>query len=63
MISAKTGEAYSHVIRHVRTRLRFALLRATLIAVQRVRGRRGAVDEEINLEEISFNLISQADHI
>jgi hypothetical protein len=63
LISAKTGETYSHVIRHVRTRLRFALLRATLIAVRGVRGRRGAVDEEINLDEISFNLIPQADDI
>ena len=60
LISTKTGEAYSHVIRHLRTRLRFALLRATLIAVRGVRGRRGAVEEEVDLGEISFNLIPQA---
>ena len=63
LISMKTGESYSHVIRHLRIRLRFALLRATLVAVRGVRGRRGADEDELNLDEISFNLIPQAAEI
>ena len=54
-IAEKTGESYSNVMRHIRLRLRFALLRATLIAVRGVRGRRQCY--EADLEEISFNLI------
>ena len=55
-IAKKTGESYSNVMRHIRLRLRFALLRATLIAVRGVRGHRRQCDES-DLEEISFNLI------
>ena len=59
LIAAKTGEAYSHVMKFIRTRLRFALLRCTLIAV---RGTRGKVmeREEMDVGEVSFNLIPQA---
>ena len=56
LTSLKTGESYSLVIKHLRTRLRFALLRATLIAVRGVRGRLRDEDE-LNVDEISFNLI------
>ena len=57
-ISNKTKESYSHVVRHIRTRLRFSLLRATLVAIRGVRGRsRG--DAEIELGDISYNLIPQ----
>ena len=38
LISLKTGEAYSHVMRFIRTRLRFALLRTSLIAIRGTRG-------------------------
>ena len=58
MIAAKRGEAYSHVMSYIRTRLRFALLRCTLIAI---RGTRGAVRDqgEYELDDISFNLIPE----
>ena len=56
LIAAKSGEAYSHVMRHVRTRLRFALLRATLIAIRGSRGRRRS-DVELDIDDISFNLM------
>ena len=50
---------YSHVMRHIRTRIRFSLLRCTLIAV---RGTRGSFrdQKEQDLGDISFNLIPQA---
>ena len=56
LISTKSGEAYSHVMRHVRTRLRFALLRATLIAIRGSRGWRRS-EVELDVDEISFNLM------
>ena len=56
-IAVKRGEEYSHVVSHVRTRIRFALLRSTLIAVRGERGRRRRKETETPLSEISFNLI------
>ena len=49
---------HTHVMRHLRTRLRFALLRATLVAVRGYRGQKGR-SEEIEIEDISFNLIPE----
>ena len=58
LIARKRKECYSDVMRHVRTRLRFALLRCTLIAIRGFRGK-GQSDDEDELEEISFNLIPE----
>jgi hypothetical protein len=58
LISQKTGEVHAHVMRHLRTRLRFALLRATLVAVRGYRGQKGR-SEELEIEDISFNLIPE----
>ena len=55
-ISLKTKESYGDVIRHIRTKLRFALLKSLVIAVRGYRGRT-LVEAEENLEDISFNLI------
>ena len=57
MISLKTREVYSHVVSHIRTRIRFALLKATLVAVRGVRGKADADSGPSEMEEISFNLI------
>ena len=54
----KRKEEYSHVMQHIRCSLHFALLRATLVAVRGVRGR-GSAAEEDELDNVSFNLISQ----
>lgn len=56
MIALKQREQYSQVMAHIRTRLRFALLKATLVAVRGIRGRRSVAAED-DVEEISFNLI------
>ena len=53
-IAAKRRESYSDVIAHIRTKLRFALLQSTLVAIRRVRG---VINEECNLYEVSFNMI------
>ena len=58
LIANKKGEAYSHVMKHIRTRLRFALLRCTLVAVRGSRGK-ARDQEEDNVGDISFNLVPQ----
>ena len=52
-IASKREEVYSHVISHLRTRLRFALLKSVLIAI---RGVRGAVVRERAIGRVSLNL-------
>ena len=59
LISIKSKQSYSHVIADIRRQLRFALLKATVIAVRGYRGGRGNAEEEVNVEmDILFNLIS-----
>ena len=38
LISSKRGEKYSDVVNHIRTRIRFSLLKSVLIAVRGERG-------------------------
>ena len=40
LISAKRGEQYSDVVNHIRTRIRFSLLKSVLVAVRGERGER-----------------------
>ena len=56
-LANKQKEKYSHVVRHIRTRIRFALLKATLIAIRGERGpsRKGVID----LGDVMYNLIPQ----
>ena len=56
LIAVKRREAYSDVIGHIRTRLRFALLRSTLVALRGVRGKSRGEPSDM---DISFNLIPQ----
>ena len=58
MISEKRKESYSSVIKHIRTRLRFALLRSTLAAIRGYRGKTSE-DEGNDLSEVDFNLIPE----
>ena len=53
LIALKTGEKYCHVVSHIRTRLRFALLRACLIAVRGFRGKSSMSGGESDLSDIS----------
>ena len=55
LIAEKKNERYASVMNHIRTRLRFALLRSVLIAVRGERGKAKINDE--NLYDVSFNLI------
>ena len=59
LIATKRGEEYSHVVSHIRTRLRFALLRCTLVAIRGERGRQRR--RESPLSDVSFNLVPERD--
>ena len=58
-IAEKKHEKFSDAISYLRTRLRFTILRATLIAVRGYRGK--PCHEHVNEEDISFNLIPAKD--
>ena len=57
LIAAKRNESYPLVIKHIRTRLRFSLLRSTLIAIRGIRGKKNNREED--LQNVSFNLIPE----
>ena len=56
LIANKRGELYSDVVSHMRTRIRFALLKSILIAIRGERGRRRNV-REAPMADLSLNLI------
>ncbi len=55
LIAEDKKEAQSHVIHHIRTRLRFAMLRSTLIALRGVRGK--SRPQYRSLDDIAFSVI------
>ena len=55
LISWKTKEEYSQVMNHIRTRIRFTLLKSTLIAIRGERGKSRKVDN--NISDVSFNMV------
>ena len=58
LIAKKTGDSYADVVNHVRTKVRFALLKSTLIAIrgERGRGRKGS-NNPTPIEDLSLNLV------
>ena len=54
MIAEKKGEAYHHVLGFMRTKLRFSILKSTLMAIRGVRGKRHS---EPNIGAVAFNMI------
>jgi hypothetical protein len=56
-IATKTKEEYSDVMNHLRTRLRFSLLKSTLVAVRGERGKQRLARERETTTELSFNMI------
>jgi hypothetical protein len=53
LIALKTNQEYAQVMNHLRTRLRFTLLKCTVIALRGERGKRGKPKGKIT--ELSFN--------
>ena len=56
LISAKRGEIYSDVVNHIRTRIRFSLLKSVLVAVRGDRGRRRR-QVEVPISDLLLNLV------
>ena len=59
LTAAKKNEQYGCVMNYIRTRLRFAILRSTLIGIRGERGRSNK-NSDITLDEISLNIIPAA---
>ena len=57
LIARKRKDRYCDVVRHVRTRIRFAILRSTLIALRGYKGIKMDSKHETPLSEVSYNLI------
>ena len=57
LIANKRNEDYRHVIGHMRTRMRFALLRSVLVAI---RGERGKKYSSQPLSSVAFNMVPEA---
>ena len=58
-IAESKNEKYDDVIYHLRVRIRFAILRCTLMALRGQRGRKVRIDRA---EDTSFNLIPEPFH-
>ena len=58
LIAAKKGEEYADVMNHIRTRIRFSLLKSTLVAV---RGERGSRKRQLGapISDLSLNMIPE----
>ena len=59
-IADKKNEKYAAVINHVRTRLRFSLLRGILVSLTGDRGKLQTHKGDETLENVSFNIIPEA---
>ena len=57
LISQKKGNTYSDTISFMRRRLRFCILRTTLVAIRGFRGKR--TPQTLQIEGMDFNLIPQ----
>ena len=55
LIASRRNEEYHHVMNHLRTRIRFALLRSVLVAVRGERGKRQLQSHPIS--SVSFNMV------
>ena len=55
IISRKKNESYSDVISYIRKKLRFALLKATLIALRGFKGK--SMRQTVNVSEVDYNLM------
>ena len=55
--SSKSGQSYADVMKFLRTRLRFDLLRTTIIQLRGARGKKTPPPE--NIQELDMNLVRE----
>lgn len=60
LIAKKRNEEYQHVINHIRTKVRFSLLRSVLVAVRGERGKKDRTSQPIS--SVAFNMVPDAMH-
>ena len=58
LIADMRKDTYTNVMNHIRTRLRFALLRTTLAAIRGYRGK-NSDSRDYNLDNVDFNMIPE----
>ena len=58
LLSNKKGEAYSDVVNFIRTRIRFSLLRSTLVAIRGERGKRRRF-QCAEVSDLSLNIVPE----
>ena len=59
LIARKRKESCCDIVRHVRTRIRFAMLRTNVIALPGYRGKKIKIKHETPLSEVLYNRIQQ----
>ena len=57
VISDSSSEARSMVTNYIRTKIRFTILRSTLIALRGTRGKGKTMYDNIKMDNISLNII------
>ena len=57
LVADRKNKKYADVINHIRTRLRFSLLKSILIAIRGAREKRSRSWKEDSLSNIPFNLV------
>ena len=58
LIARKRGEEYADVVNHIRTRIRFSLLRSILLAIRGERGRMRKENER-PIADLSLNIVPE----
>ena len=61
LLAEKRKESYSDVINHIRTRLRFCLLKSVLVALRGVRGKSKKFGDITPISALSFNLLDNGE--
>ena len=59
LICAKRGDQYSKIMQHLRTRIRFTILKSTLVAIRGYRGQAKKWDDVTPLSDVDFGVIAE----
>ncbi len=57
LTAAKKNERYAIIMNYIRTRLRFAMLRSTLIGIRGERGKANKKLGDVSLDNVSLNIM------
>ena len=57
LIAEKKNERYEDVLSYMRTRLRFCVLRSTLLSIRGIRGKMKKTEETTPISDLTYNLM------